>query len=119
MVVLDGAKGAVKVGGNQRQVPVIQTPDQNVTQLQQNSNKVLRNLSNQIDSLQILMNETEIIGEVKFANLTLEEFQTITGTNWILANGQSSVGTKYSQLTGNNTVPTVTVAGVNSFIRVN
>jgi hypothetical protein len=36
---------------NQRQIPVIQHPDGNVTQLQQNTNKVLRNLSNQIDTL--------------------------------------------------------------------
>lgn len=107
------------MSGNQRQVPVIQTPDSNVTLLQQNSNKVLRNLSNQIDSLQELVNETEIIGEVKFASLTLEQFQTIAGTNWILANGQSSVGTKYALLTGNNTVPTVTVTGTTTFIKVN
>ncbi len=107
------------MAGNQRQIPVIQTPDNSVTQIQQNSNKVLRNLSNQVDDLNNSVNQTKIIGEVKFASLTLEQFQEIAGTNWILANGQSSVGTKYALLTGNNTVPTVTVTGTTTFIRVN
>ena len=114
-----GVKAEGKVAGNQRQIPVIQTPDMNVTQLQQNSNKVLRNLSNQVDSLQSLMNQTQIIGEIKTASLTLSQFQNIAGTNWILANGQSSVGTKYALLTGNNTVPTITVVGATTFIKVN
>lgn len=105
--------------GNQRQIPVIQSQDMNVTLLQQNSNKVLRNLSNQIDSIQTSINQMTIIGEVKFASLTLEQFQSIAGTNWILANGQSSVGTKYALLTGNNTVPAVILAGTTTFIRVN
>lgn len=60
-----------------------------------------------------------IIGEVKLASLTLAQFQSIAGTNWILANGQSSVGTQYALLTKNNVVPTVTLAGVTTFIRVN
>lgn len=107
------------VGGNQVQVPVIQSQDSNVTQLQQNSNKVLRNLNNQINVLQSQMTQTEIIGEIKLATLTLAQFQSIAGTNWILANGQSSVGTTYAQLTGNNTVPTITVAGTTAFIKVN
>lgn len=107
------------MSANQRQLPVIQSQDNIVTQLQQNSNKVLRNLSNNIDSIQISINEMTIIGEVKFASLTLEQFQDIAGTNWVLANGQSSVGTEYALLTGNNTVPTVTLAGTTTFIRVN
>lgn len=119
MVATDGEMVEAEVAGNQRQIPVIQTDDGNVTQLQQNSNKVLRNLSNQIDSQLVSINEMTIIGEVKFASLTLEQFQDIAGTNWILANGQSSVGTKYALLTGSNTVPTVTLAGTTTFIRVN
>lgn len=107
------------MSGNQRQIPVIQTPDGNITQLQQNSNKVLRNLSNQVDSLQTSINQMTIIGEVKFASLTLAQFQSVAGTNWILANGQSSIGTSYALLTGNNTVPTVTLTGTTTFIRVN
>jgi len=118
-MVTDGALEEDKVGGNQVQVPVIQTPDQNVTLLQQNSNKVLRNLNNQINDLQVLVNETEIIGEIKIASLTLAQFQSVAGTGWILANGQSSVGTQYAKLTGNNTVPTITVAGATTFIKVN
>jgi len=105
------------MAGNQTQVPVIQS-DQNTTQLQQNTNKVLRNLNNQIVSLQDEMNQTVIIGEVKFASLSLSQFQAVAGNNWILANGQSAVDTEYARLTGNTTVPTVTLAGVNTFIRV-
>lgn len=104
---------------NQVQVPVIQSPDSNVTQLQQNANKVLRNLNNQVVVLQGMVSEMEIIGEVKLAALTLDQFQSVAGLEWILANGQSSVGTEYAKLTGNNTVPTVTVAGTTAFIKVN
>lgn len=104
---------------NQTQVPVIQVPDGSITQIQQNTNKVLRNLNNQIVSLQSSIDEMTIIGEVKLASLTLTQFQMISGTNWIAANGQSSVGTQYSQLTKNNNVPNVSVAGVNAFIKVN
>ncbi len=59
-----------------------------------------------------------IVGEVKIANLTVEQFQAIAGTNWLLTNGQSCVDTAYSKLTGNNTVPTLTLGSVNNFIRV-
>ena len=106
------------MAGNQVQIPVIQSQDLDKTQLQQNSNKVLRNLNNQIVSLQDEINTMTIIGEVKLASLSLSQFQGVAGTNWILANGQSSVNTSYARLTGNTTVPTVTVTGVNSFIRV-
>lgn len=104
---------------NQVQVPVIQTSDSNITQLQQNSNKVFRNLNNQISENTDAINQMTIIGEIKFANITLTQFQTIAGTNWILANGQSSVGTLYAQLTGNKTVPNITVTGTTAFIKVN
>lgn len=106
------------MAGNQRQIPVIQTPDANVTQLQQNSNKVLRNLSNNIISLQTSVNEMTIIGEIKIANLTVAQFQSIAGTNWLLTNGQSCVDTAYARLTGNKTVPTISLGSVNNFIRV-
>lgn len=114
-----GAKAEAKVAGNQIQVPVIQTSNGDMTQFQQNTNKVLRNLNNQIVSVQSLVDETEIIGEIKIASLTLDQFQSVAGTGWILANGQSSVGTQYAQLTGNNTVPTITVTGATTFIKVN
>lgn len=106
------------MSANQRQIPVIQTQDMNVTQLQQNSNKVLRNLSNNVDLLQVDINQMTIIGEIKIANLTVQQFQGIAGTNWLLTNGQSSVGTKYALLTGNNVVPTATFGGINTYIRV-
>ena len=107
------------MAANQRQIPVIQTPDQNMTLLQQNSNKVLRNLSNQIDSLQTSLNQMEIVGEVKFASLTLAQFQDIAGKDWINANGQSAVDTAYAKLTGNTTVPNITLTGATAFIKVN
>ena len=121
MEAMAGAKAEAKVAGraNQIQVPVIQTQDSDMTQFQQNTNKVLRNLNNQIVSAQIDINQEIIIGEIKIASLTLDQFQNFAGTDWILANGQSSVGTKYAQLTGNNTVPTITVTGATTFIRVN
>lgn len=119
MEVLVGAKAEARVAGNQRQVPVIQSPDATQTQSQQNTNKVLRNLSNQIDSIQSDINEMTIIGEIKIVNLTPSQFQGVAGNNWLLTNGQSCVGTKYSVLTGNNTVPTLSLGAVNNYIRVN
>lgn len=107
------------MSGNQRQIPVIQTNTQAITQIQQNSNKVLRNLSNEIDSIQTDVSQIQGIGDIILSPLTLSQFQTIHGTNWIIANGQSSVSTAYETLTGSKTVPTVTVAGTNSFIKVN
>lgn len=121
MEALVGEKVGPTVAGNanQVQVPVIQTPDSNITQIQQNANKVLRNLNNQINVLQSQVSQMEILGEIKLASLTLTQFQAIAGTNWILANGQSSVGTAYETLTGSKTVPTITVAGSTAFIKVN
>lgn len=103
---------------NQRQIPVIQTENQSVTQLQQNSNKVIRNISNNVDLAQKSIDEMTIIGEVKIANLTVVQFQNISGTNWLLTNGQSCVDTAYSRLTGNNTVPNISLGSINNFIRV-
>lgn len=111
--------GGVKVGGNQTQVPVIQTTTPDLTQIQQNNNKVLRNLNNQITDLQIILDEMTIVGEIKIANLTVTQFQSIAGTDWLLCDGQICVGTKYSQLTGNNTVPNISLGSVNNFIKVN
>lgn len=107
------------MSGNQRQIPVIQTPDSNITQIQQNSNKVLRNLSNQVDSLNTSVDQLTILGEIKLASLTLAQFQSVAGTDWIAANGQSSVGTAYANLTKNLVVPNITVTGANAFIKVN
>jgi hypothetical protein len=113
------AKAEAKVAGNQVQVPVIQSQDPTMTQVQQNANKVFRNINNQVVDLQNQVSQMEIIGEIKFSPISLAQFQAIAGDTWILANGQSSVGTKYASLYGFNTVPTITVAGTNAFIKVN
>lgn len=107
------------MAANQTKIPVMQTPLGPVNLIQQNVNKVFKNLNNQITTATTDINQMTILGEVKLAALTLSQFQTIAGTNWILANGQSSVGTAYETLTGNKTVPTVTVTGTTSFIKVN
>lgn len=104
---------------NPTQIPFVNTDDGNLNQIQQFVNRVFRNLTNKIDASEIALDQMTILGEVKLASLTLEQFQSIAGTDWVLANGQSSVGTKYALLTGNNTVPTVTVTGTTAFIKVN
>lgn len=104
---------------NQVQIPVIQADLEQIVQIQQNVNKVLRNINNQVVEVQNKVAQTEIIGEIKIANLTITQFQMVAGVDWYLCNGQSCVGTSYSQLTGNNVVPTLTVGGFNTFIRVN
>jgi hypothetical protein len=104
---------------NQVNIPVIQTNTPGLTQVQQNTNKVFNNIYGQLVSAQDSINEMTIIGEVKLAAINLTQFQLIAGTDWILANGQSSVGTAYETLTGNKTVPTVTVSGVTAYIKVN
>ena len=104
---------------NQTQIPVIQSDNQDIVQLQQNTNKVLRNLNNQITELNTANLQMTIIGEIKIANLTQDQFQDFAGTNWLICNGQTCVGSDYSRLTGNNAVPTITVSGVNTFIRIN
>ena len=104
---------------NQVQIPSVKTDDDALNQTQQNVNKVLRNLNNQIVNNTTSASQLNIIGEVKLANLTLAQFQSFAGTNWILANGQSSVDTAYSKLTGNNVVPNITVTGTTAFIKVN
>jgi hypothetical protein len=98
---------------------VIQNGDNNLVQTQINANKVLRGLFNQIVDLNTFSSQNTIIGEIKFANLTIDQFQNIAGDDWILANGQACVGTSYSNLTGNNHVPTISLTGTTAFIRVN
>jgi len=107
------------MSANQTQIPVIQTSNADVTQLQQNSNKVLRNLNNQIVSIQTTVDQIQGIGDVILSGLNLTQFQAIHGSNWIEANGQSSVGTAYETLTSFKVVPTVSVGGVTAYIKVN
>lgn len=89
------------------------------TQLQQNANKVLRNIYGQLVPIQDFVTQNTIIGEIKFSPLTLAQFQAVAGDTWIAANGQSSVGTKYASQYGQNTVPNISVTGTNAFIKVN
>lgn len=104
---------------NQVNIPVIQTTMQPLTQIQQNINKVFNNIYGQLVSLAGNVSELQGLGDIIFSPLTLAQFQTIHGDGWILANGQSCVGTSYETLTGNKTVPTVTLSGATSYIRVN
>lgn len=105
---------------NQVQIPLLHHEDSIVTQIQQNTNKVFKNFSNQTAGLRDLIQSMIIVGEVKEAALTIDQFQAVAGTEWILCNGQSCVDTDYSRLTGNNVVPNITpVSGTNFFIRVN
>jgi hypothetical protein len=107
---------------NQVQIPVLQDPNGQTVQLQLNVNKVFRNLNNQLNSVQTSLDEMTVIGEIKTANLSLAQFQAVTGINWVLCDGSSCVATAYSKLTGNNTVPTITspfgISTINAFIRI-
>lgn len=89
------------MAGNQTQIPIIQHDDKDVVQIQQNVNKVLRNLNNQSQANQGLA----IIGEVRSAFLTEEQFQKQAGENWLLCDGQDCEGSQYESITGNKTVP--------------
>lgn len=103
---------------NQTAIPYIQTePDLN--QVQQNVNKVFRNMNNKVVALEDSVERLEIVGEVKLSTLTLAQFQQEAGSTWIESNGQSCVNTAYSKLTGNNLTPVVSVVGVNAYIKVN
>lgn len=94
--------------GNQTQIPVIQMDEKNTVQIQQNVNKVLRYLQLQITGVTEMLNAMTIIGEIKISSLTEEQFQEIAGDNWQECDGGSCVGSKYSLLTGNNVLPTIT-----------
>lgn len=105
---------------NQVQVPLLHHDDPIVVQLQQNTNKVFKNFSNQTTSIQDAIEAMIIIGEVKQAVLTMEQFERVAGPGWLICDGQSCVDTEYARLTGNNVVPTIPpFDGVNSFILVN
>jgi hypothetical protein len=104
---------------NQVNIPVIQTQTPGLTQVQQNINKVFNNTYNQIVSLQDDISTIQALGDVIFSPLTLVQFQSVHNSDWIIANGQSCVGTAYEILTLNKTVPTITLSGATAFIKVN
>ena len=45
------------------------------------------------------------IGSYKESDLTEPQFQSLHGNGWVLANGQSSAGSRYQTLTGKGSVP--------------
>ncbi len=104
---------------NQVSIPYTQTQDPNLNQIQQYVNKVFKNFDNKITSAQGSITQMTILGEVKIADLTLAQFQAQAGTDWIVANGQSCVGTAFETLTGNKTVPNYVITGLMAFIKVN
>jgi hypothetical protein len=107
------------MAANQVQIPVIQVPDPTIVQIQQNVNKVFNNIVGQLSRVETTVDTFQGVGDIQLASLTLAQFQAVHGKTWILANGQSSVGTKYQALTTNLTVPAITVAGALAFIKVN
>lgn len=107
------------IEANQIQIPQVTTNNNDLNQVQQNINKVFRNLNNQVVSLQRFESQNTILGEIKIANLTQAQFQGLAGDGWLLCNGQKCVDTDYSKLTKLTVVPNFTVSGINTFIRVN
>jgi hypothetical protein len=107
------------MGANQTNIPVIQVPDPTTVQIQQNINKVFNNFNGQLVALQTTVHASQGVGDIGLSALTLAQYQAVHGKTWIQANGQSSVGTAYQALTMQLTVPTITVAGANAYIKVN
>jgi hypothetical protein len=87
---------------NQTQIPVLIHPDPVVTQLQQNVNRVLRNIASNSSSTPT---PSTAIGEVKSAFLTESQFQSQMGTNWVLCDGRSVTGSAFAALFGSSTLP--------------
>lgn len=52
------------------------------------------------------------VGSIIPSMLDLSTFQTETGTNWVLADGASHVGSQYNLLTGQTNVPDLRGAGM-------
>lgn len=104
---------------NQVNIPVIQTQGSDLTQVQQNINKVLNNIYGQLVTLAGNVSLIQSVGDVLFSPLGLSQFQDSHGEDWVVANGQSSVGTTYQSITGNNVVPTITLSGATAYIKVN
>ena len=80
-------------------IPKVQTQDRNINQLQQNIIDAFNRL--QVQSF----NAGTAVGESKAAYLTESQFQAQAGTNWVLQDGRSCVGSTYESITGNKNVP--------------
>lgn len=76
-------------------LPKITTENREINQIQQN-------IESQVNKA--LLSAT-IVGEVKTAFLTEEQFQAIAGKNWVLADGRNVKGSEYHRVTGSITVP--------------
>ena len=104
---------------NQTNIQYIQTQDPFINQIQQNVNRVFNNLFGKTTSLQTQISTFQGLGDIQLSALNLTQFQSVHGKTWILANGQSCIGTAYQAFTMNNTVPTISVSGANAYIKVN
>ncbi|MDD3412461.1 MAG: hypothetical protein PHY47_00510 [Lachnospiraceae bacterium] len=62
-----------------------------------------------------IINRTVAVGTVRTSILTLEQFAAESPGQWMLMNGQSCVGTRYQQITGNSNVPNASTEG--TFLR--
>ena len=96
---------------DQVQIAIFKSDNNDINQIQQNVNKVLRNLSQRI--------ETDKLGDVRFSTLNLSQFLAAHGQGWIAANGQNCQDTAYGALFVQKTVPNIVVAGTNAYIKVN
>lgn len=86
------------MSGNQTQIPVIQTKDASIVQLQQNTNKVLRNLHNQINETNSFQAYSPVITNcgtpttLSFLFKQDNDLLTILGTFTLLAGGTLPIG---------------------------
>jgi len=94
-------------------LPIVQTTDRNVNQLQTNINQAIQQVANAVYLV-------TIIGEIKLSPLTLAQFQEQSGPQWVLCNGQTCTGSTYSSLTNNQKVPNISdLNGSHYYIRIN
>ena len=52
-----------------------------------------------------MISDPNPVGTIIHSMLTLAQFQSIYGTNWVLADGSATTNSMYSLITGNNNVP--------------
>lgn len=90
----------------------VQTQDRTINQLQANADATFQQLGNDI-------NQVTVIGEIKLANLTEDQFQQQAGPGWILCDGRSIIKTSLNKLTGQLVAPSLTIVGAQYFVRIN
>ncbi len=89
-------------------LPKVQTQDRTMNQLQDNVSTALQTLGN-------LVNQVTVIGEVKLATISLDQFQRQAGSGWVPCDGRSIVGSSLNKISGQLTAPTI----ASSFVRIN